>query len=146
MAGPFSGVGTVIRRWDSGSSGWVNLTEVKSIDGPNMTRETYDTTSLDTVAGYRTFIGGFRDGGTVGLEANFTRAGYDIAKADFENDDLQNYEIVLPDDDATSFEFEGLISELGTAIPNDNIVSAAVSIKVSGEVTINSGSASADPT
>jgi predicted secreted protein len=145
MSGPFSGVGTVIRRWDSGGSEWVNLTEIKSVDGPNMTRETYDTTSLDTTAGYRTFIAGFRDGGSVALDANFTNAGYLIAKADFENDDLQNYEIVLPDDEQTSFEFEGLIDELGTAIPNDNIVSAAISIKVSGEVTINSGSASAAP-
>ena len=145
MSGPFSGVGTVIRRWDSGASGWVNLTEVKSIDGPNMTRETYDTTSLDTTGGYRTFIAGFRDGGTVSMDLNFTRTGYDILKADFENDDLQNYEIVLPDAEATSFEFEGLVSELGTAIPNDDVVSAAVSIKVSGEVTVNSGSASAAP-
>lgn len=145
MPGPFSGVGTVIRWWDAAGSAWVDLTEVKSIDGPNMTKETYDTSSLDTTGGYRTFIGGFKDGGSVALDANFTNAGYLIAKGIFEDDALQNFEIVLPDDAETSFEFEAIIDELGTAIPNDNIVSAAISMKVSGEVTVNSGSASSAP-
>ena len=59
---------------------------------------------------------------------------------DFENDDAQNYEICLPDDDQTSVEFEGLVTELPLSIPADDKVTADVTIQVTGAVTVNSGS------
>jgi predicted secreted protein len=135
-----AGVGTKFRRW-SGSN-WVNIAEINSITGPNKSRDTIDTTSLDTTGGYRTFIGGFRDGGTVTLPMNFTRDGYDLMNTDFEADVLNNYEIFLPDLEYTSFEFEGLVTELGLAIPTDDKITADVTIKISGAVTVNSGSGS----
>ena len=61
---------------------------------------------------------------------------------DFESDDLQNYEIVLPDDEDTSLEFEGLVTELPLTIPMDNKITADVTIQVSGRVTMNSGASS----
>jgi hypothetical protein len=53
-----SGVGTKFYRWNSGT--WQALAEVNSISGPSMT-----STSLDSIGGYREFIAGFRDGGTI---------------------------------------------------------------------------------
>lgn len=142
-----SGVGTKFYRWDGSSAvlAWVAIAEVNSISGPSMTRDTIDVTSLDSTGGYRDFIAGFRDGGTVTLTMNFTRATYDTMKDDFENDSAQNYEVVLPDDDNTSFEFEGLVTELPLEIPTDDKVTANVTIKVVGQVTVNSGAASAAP-
>ena len=135
-----AGVGTKFRRWNG--SNWVDLADIQSIDGPKKTRDTIDTTNLDSTGGYRTFIGGFRDGGTVTLPMNFTRASYELMNADFESDDLQNYEILLPDDEITSFEFEALVTELGLGIPADDKVTALVTLKISGQVVINSGSGS----
>jgi predicted secreted protein len=140
MSNAKAGVGTLFRRW-SGAA-WVNLAEINSISGPNMTRDTIDVTSLDSTGGYREFIGGFRDGGTVQLNMNFIRASLDTMKDDFESDDLQNYEIVLPDDENTTLEFTGLVTELPLEIPPDDKITMAVSIKVSGQVTVNSGSGS----
>ena len=140
MSNAIAGVGTKFRRW-SGSN-WVDIAEINSIDGPSKSRDTIDVTSLDSTGGYREFIGGFRDGGTVTLPMNFTRATYDAMNTDFESNVLQNYEILLPDLEGTSFEFEGLVSELGMAVPTDDKVTADVTIKVSGQVTINSGSGS----
>jgi predicted secreted protein len=100
MSNAFSGVGTLFRRW-SGTA-WVNIAEVNSISGPSMTRETIDVTSLDSTGGYREFIAGFRDAGTLQLTMNFTRSTYDTMKDDFEDDSAQNYEIVLPDDENTT--------------------------------------------
>ncbi len=136
-----SGIGTVFQRWD-GVDTWVPIAEVSAISGPSKTRNTIDVTSLDSIEGYADFIGGLRDGGTVNLTMNFTRATYDIMNADFESDTLQNYEIVLPDDDETSLEFEGLVTELPLEIPVDDRITANVVIKVSGKVTVNSGSGS----
>lgn len=128
-----AGVGTVFLR--DGSS----LAEVNSITGPSMTRDFIDVTSLDSDDGYREFIAGFRDGGTVTLNMNFTRATYDLMKLDFEDDEAHSYEIVLPDDDVTSVEFTGLVTELPLTIPTDDKVTADVTIKVAGKVTVNSG-------
>ena len=73
---------------------------------------------------------------------NFTRSTLDTMKDDFESADTQNYEIVLQDVENTTIEFVGLVTELPLEITPDDKVTMTVSIKVSGEVTINSGSGS----
>ena len=139
MSDAISGVGTQFRRWNSTSGTWETLAEIKSVTGPGMSRATHDTTSLNTTGGYRTFIGAFRDAGTVSLSMNFTRNTYEQMLDDFEDDTLQNYEVVLSDDETTTLEFEGLVTELPLSIP-DGIVTADVTIKISGAVTLDSGS------
>jgi predicted secreted protein len=138
MSNAIAGVGTHFRRYDT-SSGWADVAEINSITGPGMTRDFIDVTSLSSVGGYREFIAGFRDGGTVTLAMNFTRETYDLMKEDFESDDDVLYEIILPDPDATSLEFMGLVTELPLTIPTDDKVTADVTIKVNGQVTVNSG-------
>lgn len=146
-----AGVGARFRRYSSSEGAWQDLAEVNSISGPTMTRDFIDVTSLDSTGGYREFIAGFRDGGTVTLNMNFVRTSYDLMKADFEDDVAKFYEIVLQDKDAngnlinSSFEFEGLVTELPLEIPTDDKVTANVTIKVNGQVTVNSGSESETP-
>lgn len=135
-----SGVGTVFNRW-SGSA-WVPQAEINSITGPGMSRDTIDVTSLDSTAGYREFITGFRNAGTVTLSMNFTRTTYEQMKNDFENDDAQNYQIDLPDDENTSLDFIGLVTELPLTIPPDDKITVDVTIQISGEVAISSGGSS----
>lgn len=144
MSNAVSGVGTKFRRWDGAN--WDNIAEINSISGPTMSRDTIDVTSLDTTGGYREFITGFRNPGTITLAMNFTRATYDIMKADFESDTRQYYEIYLPDADNTSLEFEGLVTELPLNIPADDKITADVTIQVSGQVVVNSGSGSGEET
>lgn len=137
---PDAGIGTQFRRWSVALSSWVTIAEINSITGPGMSRDVIDTTALDTVGGYRTFITGFRNPGTVVLAMNFTRDSYETMKDDFENNAVQNYEIVLPDDDTTTLEFEGLVTELPLTIPPDDKISADVTIQISGQVNLESGS------
>ena len=82
MSSAISGVGTSFRRWNGSS--WENIAEINSITGPNKSRDTIDVTSLDSTGGYREFIGGFRDGGSVTLPMNFTRDTYDTMNTDFD--------------------------------------------------------------
>ena len=135
-----AGVGTTFRRWDG--TNWVEIAEIKQITGPGKTRTTIDVTSLDSTGGYNEFIGGFRDGGTVVLAMIFRRDTYEIMDDDFESNDLQNYEIYLPDDEFTSIEFEGLVTELPLEIAPDDAITTNVTIKVSGQPVMNSGSGS----
>ncbi len=135
-----AGIGTLFRRWDGVN--WVNISEIKNISGPSKSRTTIDVTSLDSTGGYKEFIAGLKDPGGVTLAMIFRRDTYDIMNDDFEDDLLQNYEIFLPDAEYTSFEFEGLVTELPLNIPTDEAITMDVVIKVSGEVTVNSGSGS----
>jgi len=136
-----SGVGTKFGRWNGSS--WDYLAEVNSITGPTMTRDFIDVTSLDSTGGYREFITGFRDAGTISLSMNFTRDSYDLMLTDFESPTANSYEIILPDADVTSFEFEGLVTEVPLTIPTDDKITADVTIKITGQVVMNSGTGSA---
>lgn len=139
-----SGVGVRFQRWaaDGSSGDWAEIAEIRSITGPSMTRDTIDTTTLNTQGGYRTFITGFRNPGTLALSMNYTRAGYEALKDDFESDDLQNYRIVLPDDDETVLEFEGIVTEIPLTIPED-LISVDTVIQISGQVDLYSNSSGA---
>lgn len=136
-----TGVGTKFYRWNPASSGggWEPISRITNIGGPNATRETHDTTALDTEGGYRTFIAGFRDGGTMVLSMNFTRTGYELLKGDFESDIPANFKMVLPDDVETTFEFEGLVTEIPLNVP-PGIVTVEVTIKISGPTDLYDGS------
>ena len=132
-----AGVGTKFKRWNG--SAWVDIAEINSITGPSMSRDTIDVTSLDSTGGYREFIPGFRNAGTVVLAMNFTRATYETMLNDFESNTIQNYQIVLPDVENTGLDFEGLVSELPLTIPADDKVTADVTIQVTGKVYLSSG-------
>jgi predicted secreted protein len=136
-----AGVGTIFRRWYD-ESVWQNIAEINSITGPSMSRDTIDVTSLDSTGGYREFITGFRNAGTVVLSMNFTRDTYDLMKADFESDTAQNYEIVLPNLESTTIEFEGLVTEMPMTIPADDKITVDVTIQLTGQVEVNSGASS----
>ena len=133
-----AGVGTIFQRW-SGSA-WAAISEINSITGPSMSRDTIDVTSLDSTGGYREFIAGFRNPGTVQLSMNFTRASYELFKTDFESNVVKNYRIVLPDAENTSVEFMGLVTELPMTIPADDKVTCDVTIQLSGPIDMDSGS------
>ena len=139
MSDAISGVGAEFKRGDGTSSETFSaIAEINSINGPNKTRSTIDVTSLDSTGGYREFIAGFRDGGSVSLSMNFTRDGYVDMNTDFESDDTVNYQIVMPDTGNTTFDFTALVTDLGMAIPMDDKVTADVSLKVSGQITMSS--------
>ncbi len=139
----FSGVGTIFNRWDptaeSSTGAWVALAEVKNISGPGMTREVIDVTSLDSTGGYREKIASIRDAGQLTFTMHFTRTNYDLMKADFENDELQNYQVQLPDAEQTTMAFTGLVTSLPTNIVVDDAVTIDITIEISGSVTVDSG-------
>lgn len=132
-----SGVGTIFHKWNG--SAWVTISEITSIKGPGMKRDTIEVTSMDSLGGYKEFIAGFRDSGTISLSMNFTRDGYDALKFDFESNELSYYEIVLPDADITSFEFSGLVTEVPLTIGAKDAITMDVSIQISGPIIVNDG-------
>ena len=143
MSDAFSGVGTMLRKYDG--SAWVSLGEVKNISGPSMSRNTIDVTSLASVNGYMEYITGMRDPGSLTFTINFIRSDYNMMKDDFESDEIVDYEMVLPDEEASSFEMVGFVTELPLTVPFNDAVTVNVTIKLSGPVTVGSGVTSGAP-
>ena len=133
------GLGTQLKRWDSSGGSWQTIGNIVSITPLNPSRDTVDVTTYADTDGYRKFIGGLRDGGSVTFTMLFTREGYELLFNDFESNTLQNYEIVLPDDVNTTFEFEGLVTEMPLSTPIDEKVTVDVTIKISGAPYLGSG-------
>lgn len=138
MTNAVSSVGALLKKYTG--SAWASVGEVINISGPSMSREIIDVTSLASIGGYREFIAGFRDPGTVTFTMNFNRADYDTMKADFESDTEQDYELILPDDDVTTLEFTGLVTELPLNLDPGSQITCNITIKVTGQITVNSGS------
>lgn len=114
--------------------------EINSIEGPTKSRETIEVTRLEDTDGYRQYIGGLREPGTVTLSMNFTRANYDLLNTDYESDEVQEYSIALPDDDETTFTFNGLVTELPLSVPIGDKITCDVTIQISGKVEISDAS------
>jgi len=135
----FAGVGTKFQRWDGAA--WQDIAEVNSIDGPGMTKDVLEVTSLDTDAGYNEFITGFAEGGTLTLDMNFTRETYELMKEDFESDEVRSYRIQLPDYDLapSTFTIEGLVIELPITMTADDKVTADVVIQITSQVILDDG-------
>lgn len=114
----------------------VAVGEINSIDGPSKSRDTIDVTRLEDVDGYRQYIGGLREPGTVTLNMNFTRATYDLFNEDYESDLPQEFEIVFPVALDTTIAFTGIVTELPLTIPIGDKITCDVTIQISGKVTI----------
>jgi predicted secreted protein len=143
MSQAISGVGTAFHRWNG--SHWDAIAEITSIKGPGVKRDQIEVTNLDSTGGYKEFIAGFRESGTISLSMNFIRNNYDLLLADFETDVAGNYEIILGDAVHTSFEFEGLVTELPLNISAKDAITMDVTILVTGKILINSGVNSGSP-
>jgi predicted secreted protein len=138
MSNAIAGVGAQFKRGNGVSpETFTALAEVNSITGPGMTRDFIDVTSLDSTGGYREFIGGFRDGGTVTLNMNFTLSGYNKMLDDFQDEDSVNYQIVIPDTGATTLTFAAFVTDLPLSITPDDKVTIDVTLKITGAVTLD---------
>jgi len=140
MTEAVSGVGTQFFVWDPAGAGtWNAIAEITSVKGPGMKRETIDVTSLSSQGGYKEFIAGMREAGTITLGMNFVRSYYEKMKNDFESQLTQNYAIQLPDNILTTLEFIGLVTELPLSITVKDAITADVTIQISGQVVMSSG-------
>ncbi|WP_010498543.1 phage tail tube protein [Paenibacillus elgii] len=116
-----------------------------SIDAPPRSAETMDTTTLDSPGGYRTFIGGFKDGGEVTI-SGFFEAGdagqIELNKA-FEDGQLKTFEIVFPSEMGASWSFQGVVTAYqGGSASLEDLLAFEATIKISGPPTLATSASS----
>ncbi len=128
-----AGVGTILKI--DGST----IGNVTNITGPSMSKDTIDTTALDTTGGYRTFITGFKNAGTLTFTLMFEKSHYSTLKNAFDSDVAKSIEVILPDgataETGSKLSFSGFVTEIPLTIPPDDKITCDVTIQISGPVT-----------
>jgi predicted secreted protein len=115
------------------------VSEITSITGLELGADTIDTTSLDSDGGYREFIGGFKDGGEVGIEGFFAPGGVGQAAiyAAYEAGSVDSYTITFPAALGASWVFTGVVTAFKTSADLEEAISFEATIKVSGKPTLS---------
>lgn len=141
---PRTGMGAELQRSDGSSPpNFVSVLGIKSISGPSISRETHDTTDMQSGT-YRNFIGGLVDGGEVSFDANFLpreatqmqeeggfMGAFDLSSCD----SLEEWRILIPvceGEPEGYLEFDGIVTGQNMEFPMDDIMGFSGTIKVSG--------------
>ena len=129
-----AGVGTLFKRGNGLSpEDFTEFAEVVNIKGPTMTKEFTEVTHLGSIGGYKEFIAGFREGGEITLTCNYTPAAFHQFFDDWEDDDSHNYEIVLPDTNATTLDFAAFVMNCPLSSTKE-LITIDVTLRITGVV------------
>jgi predicted secreted protein len=139
----FWAYGSVLQVGDGASPEvFTAVAEITELKPPNMSRDNIEVTTHSSSDGYREFIPGLRDGGEVSGVANWlpTNATHDEDTGileTFNDDELHNWRIVLPDTLAT-ISFAGFLTAFEPDLPLDGQGKLSFTIKISGKATVAS--------
>jgi predicted secreted protein len=130
---------------DGTAETFTKVAEIQDIDGPSMSKDTIEVTSQDSANGWREFIPGMRDGGEVGITANWipasaTQDGSVGVLSKFLDDDLHNWQIVTAGDGSSGsmdIEFAAIVTDFNISLPMEEQAQVEFTLKISGAVSIN---------
>jgi predicted secreted protein len=132
--------GTQFLRDTTGAGVFAKIANVTDISGPSRSREAIEVTAHDSPDKYREYIKGLKDGGEVEITLNYDpgATSHTALDADFEEDDLRDYQvIILPGDpDEHTWEFSALITDLGDEYPTEDKMERTATFKISGKPTL----------
>lgn len=136
MSNATAGVGTKFMRKDPISDVYSAITQIQGFNGPNQSKDTIDVTSMDSLGGYREFIGSFKDGGEITFDMLFSNDSYKLMQEDFESDSTIDYRIDIPNLEATKIAFTGFVTTVPVQGGTDDAIKMSVSIKITGPVEV----------
>jgi predicted secreted protein len=129
--------GTQLKRDSTGAGSFVTVANISDLSGPSRQRDAIEVTAHDSPDQYREFVKGLKDGGEITLTINYNPAETTHAAldADFEENDLRDYQVVLLPGTADEYtwDFSALITDIGDAFPVDDRMEREVTIKISGK-------------
>lgn len=129
-----TGIGTIFQK--KVGPAYESISNLLSISGPGSARDTVDNTVLDDDDGFRDFITGLRDGGTLSFDMQFTREGYESILEDFNDDDPQDYALFFVKQGEGAILFKGFVTDLPLDIPLNDVIKCSVSIKITGGIDV----------
>ena len=138
--------GSQLKIGDDGSvtENFTKVVEIIDISGPSMSRDVIDVTNQDSTDGWREFVPGLRDGGEVGITANWipvsgTQDGTTGVLSKFRDDILHNWQIITADDGSSGtmdIDFAAVVTSFSPTLPLTEQGKLDFTLKISGAVTI----------
>lgn len=119
---------------DGGTATFTDVGELTSIDLLDVEVDSIDVSSHDSPSQWREFVAGMKDGGELTMEVNYDPALHGTLFSALGVS--QGHRITLPDAGAATITFDGFVSGMTAQAPYDDKLSASVTVKVTGAVTI----------
>lgn len=113
---------------------YTKVANCTAITPPGMTRDSVETTHLESPNAYREYIAGLKDGGEATITLNFTPSATDALVTAFEADS-GGYQITFPN--GVKLQFDGFFTAYNPPelTPGGNMTATAT-IKVTGKATL----------
>lgn len=135
-----SAFGTLLKMGDGAMPEvFATIAEITDLSGPGFSLDTIEATSHSSPGAFKEYVVGPLDGTEVSFTINFipTDPTHGTGTGGLLSAMLarakKNFRIVFPDTAATTWEVSGLITGFDMAEPTDDMLSADVTIKVTGE-------------
>lgn len=132
-----SSFGTLLKVGDGATptEAFTTIGGVKDISGPSLSMETEEVTNHGSAASE--FVATVLGGGEVSFEVNFDygNAQHASLMTDMMAGTLRNFQLVLTDAGATTIDFAAIVTGYELNAPVKGILSASLTLTVSGEVT-----------
>lgn len=143
MSDAFWAFGSLLKLGDDGTTEtFTTIAELTDINGPSRSKDTIDVTSHDSVDGFREFLAGLKDNGEVGMSGNWvpgdaTQDETTGILAAFEDDELHNFELAVPNDDTgITLSFAAIVMDHNVSLPMAEQGQFEATIKISGKISI----------
>ena len=128
------GIGATFGEEDSpGSDTYTTIAGVTAINGPEITKEMSETTTLDAPSGYEQFVPTIVRTGEWALDMNFNNAVNSTLHTRLVAGTGQNYRVTFSD--ASTVTASGYIASISISTAREDAVQANVTVKISGPVT-----------
>lgn len=137
---PKSGFGAQIKIGNGASPEVFNtILGVRNLQGPAQDTEIIDATSHSSSGSYREKVASFKDPGNVTFDLLFdsTDTYHQQLFTEYGDRTLVNFRQIMPDAGAQQFDYAGFVKSINPGAPIDDVLSYAVTIEVSGPVTVS---------
>lgn len=137
-----SSFGIKVQIGDGGDpENYTDIAELFDVDGPELTGETEDVTTHNSVDAWVEKIVTVKDGGQITFDIAYlpTNGTHDASTgllADFMNRVLRNFKVVFPDPGSTTWSLAALVTRFKPAAPVKGVLISSVTLDVSGKPTL----------
>ena len=138
VTGAIASVGTQLKIGDGGSpEAFTAIAEVRNISGPGFDSEEIDCTSLDSTAGFREYIQGFKDGGELSFQLNFIPSQRANIFANYIAGTTHNWQLCFPDVPGTIMSVAAFVKSPPLEIGAGAQLLLNVTLRVTGPPSFN---------
>ena len=102
--------------------------------GQSASRDAVDASSMDSTGQYREFIAGMQDAGEITAEMNYAATEVNALETALETEASETWTITLSDN--VTYAASGILTGLDLGVPFDDKVTASITIKLTGALTI----------